>query len=99
SESEWLQNFMPSQIEVRRANLALGYDGKGMRVSGLAFSASGVGPGTIEVDSIEIDQPWLKRTFVDVRGATAMQDTKITITNFALENGFNVETFATDLAG
>ena len=31
-----------------------------------------VGPGVVAIDKVEIDQAWLKKTFKDVRGTTAM---------------------------
>ena len=98
SQHGWMEKFLPSQLEVLHANLAFGRNGEGLRASGLAITASRVGTGTIEVGRIEINEPWLKKTFTGVHGTTAMKESKLTVGNLALDSGFAVRTFSTDLA-
>ena len=55
-------------------------------------------PGIIKARRLVVQQSWLRRTFPNVRGTTALQDSNLLIARLRLEPGVEVNLFSTDLA-
>jgi translocation-and-assembly-module (TAM) inner membrane subunit TamB-like protein len=98
NERPWLENLVPARIEVRRANLAFSHGGNSVRFRNISFSADNLAPGSLSIESVAVNEPWLKRTFPNVRGTTALNGPRITVSNLALDEGVTVQSFSTDLA-
>src|SRR5207248_580822 len=53
--------------------------------------------GTIRAGQIVLKQPWINRTFRNVRGTTAIQDAKVEVANLALDTDVQVRSFSAEL--
>jgi len=74
----------PERIEASGVDFIFQSNSDYVRLSGTDFTLSHVEAGTIHAGQLAIKQPWLARTFHDVRGATAIQDTKVEVANLTL---------------
>jgi hypothetical protein len=88
---------VPSRIEAHEMTLVVQSNGDYLRIDDGNFDASTFDAGTIRAGRITLKQPWLRRTFHDVRGTTALQDTRLIIGNVALEPGVDCRTLSLHL--
>jgi hypothetical protein len=74
----------PERIEASGVDFIFQSNSDYVRLADTDFTLSHVEAGTIHAGQLAIKQPWLARTFHDVRGATAIQDTKVEVANLTL---------------
>jgi hypothetical protein len=86
--SHWVPT--PAAIEARRIDFVFQCDGDYVRLEGANFSASSTESGEVAIDKVTIKQPWLNRSFRNVRGKTALQGEKIALANVVLEPGVEI---------
>ena len=87
----------PERIEAQDVDFIFQSNQDFLRLADTDFTLSGVEPGTIRAGQIVIKQPWINRTFRNVRGATAIQDAKVEIANLALDADVQVRNFSAEL--
>jgi len=87
----------PERIEARGVDFIFQSNADYVRLADTEFTLSNVEAGTIRAGQIAIKQPWLNRTFRDVRGTTAIQDAKVEVANLTLEPGVEVRGFSAEL--
>ncbi|MGB8355299.1 MAG: hypothetical protein WCD79_15485 [Chthoniobacteraceae bacterium] len=93
----WLQKLIPAKLDAIHVNLTFQEGDEFVRLQNLRCSASDVEPGVVSADRVVIQQPWLNRTFIAVKGTTAVQNEKFSIANLSLENGMSVLSASSDL--
>jgi hypothetical protein len=86
--SHWVP--APAVIEARRIDFVFQCNGDYVRLEGANFSASSTESGEVSIDKLTIKQPWLNRSFRNVRGKTALQGEKIVLANVLLEPGVEI---------
>lgn len=91
----WLP--VPARIEASNVDLMIESDGDYVWIERSQFVASELEPGILRAGRVTIKQPWLNRTFRDVRGTTALRDSELVIANLVLEPGIEVRNFAAEL--
>ncbi len=92
---KWLPS--PAVVEARDVDLVVTLDGEFVRLEKARFRVSGQEQGIIKAARIVVQQAWLKRTFPNVRGTTALQDGKLLIARLRLEPGVEIASSSTDL--
>lgn len=91
----WLP--LPAVVEARDVDLMVASGADFVRMEKGSIRVSAREPGIIKAARIVVQQAWLKRTFPNVRGTTAMQDSKLVIARLHLEPGVEISSFTTDL--
>jgi hypothetical protein len=84
----------PARLEAHDVTMVVQSNGDYLRIDNGDFAASTFDAGTIHAGRITLKQPWLQRTFRDVRGTTALQETRLLIGNVTLEPGVECRTLA-----
>ncbi len=87
----------PERIEAKDVDFIFQSNADYVRLADTEFTLSKVEAGTIRAGQIAIKQPWLNRTFRDVRGTTAIQDAKVEVANLTLEPDVQVRGFSAEL--
>ena len=92
---KWLPT--PAVVEARDVDVMLAAGGEFVRLENALFRVSEREPGIIKAGRLVVQQAWLRRSFPNVRGTTALQDGDLLISRLALEPGVEVSSFSTDL--
>ena len=87
----------PERIEAEDVDFIFQSDRDYVRLADTDFTLSGVEPGVIRAGQIVLKQPWINRTFHNVRGTTAIQDAKVEIANLMLDTDVQVRSFSAEL--
>jgi hypothetical protein len=87
----------PERIEARGVDFVFQSNGDYVRLAQTQFTLSDLEAGSVKAGQIFIHQPWLTRTFRDVRGTTKLDGTTIDIANLTLEPGVEVRDISVDL--
>ncbi|MEP6671777.1 MAG: translocation/assembly module TamB domain-containing protein [Chthoniobacter sp.] len=87
----------PDRIEAQDVDFIFQSNHDYVRLADANFTLSGLEAGVIRAGQIVLKQPWINRTFRDVRGTTAFQDTTVEIANLALDSDVNVRSFSAEL--
>ncbi len=88
----------PALVEARDVDLLVASAGDFVRLQQLHFRVSEREPGIIKAGRIVVQQEWLRRTFPNVRGTTALKDSNLLIARLRLEPGVEIKSFSTDFA-
>lgn len=97
----WLrEKWMPTPavVDAWDVDLMVVAGGEFVRLENARFQVSEQKPGIIKAGKVVVQQTWLKRSFPNVRGTTALQDGKLLIGRLRLEPGVEVTSFSTNLA-
>jgi len=78
---------MPEVIDAQEIDFVLESNGDHVRLDDASFAASKTSAGELRVGRVIVDHPWLKRTFRNVSGKTAMQDERLAFAHVLLEPG------------
>ncbi|MDR3401204.1 MAG: translocation/assembly module TamB domain-containing protein [Chthoniobacter sp.] len=87
----------PDRIEAQDVDFIFQSNHDYVRLADTDFTLSGLEAGVIRAGQIVLKQPWINRTFRNVRGTTAIQDTTVEIANLALDGDVNVHNFSAEL--
>jgi hypothetical protein len=87
----------PERIEARAVDFVFQSNGDYVRLAQTQFTLSDLEAGSIQAGQILIHQPWLTRTFREVRGTTKLDGATIDIANLTLEPGVDVRDISVDL--
>ncbi len=93
--TRWLP--APERIEAEDVDFIFQSNADYVRLADTRFTLSKVEAGTIRAGQIAIKQPWLNRTFRDVRGTTAIRDAKVEVADLTLEPGVEVRSFSAEI--
>ncbi|HYR59193.1 MAG TPA: hypothetical protein VEO95_11205, partial [Chthoniobacteraceae bacterium] len=93
---QWLSG--PERIEARNADFIFESDGDYVRLQNARFTISELEPGELFVGQLVIKQPWLSRTFRNVKGTTKLDDARTELAAVALEPGVSVQNLSVELA-
>ncbi len=92
----WLPG--PERIEGRNADFIFESDGDFVRLQNARFTISEVAPGEVLVGQVVIKQPWLNRTFRNVRGTTKLDSARTELAGVILDPGVSVQNLSVELA-
>ncbi len=94
---KWWQ--MPSLIELRQIEYTWEKENSGdsVHLERSQLIASPLEPGVIQIGRLTLKQPWLTRTFRDVRGTTAIQGSDLTLAELLLEPDVEIVHCSADL--
>jgi hypothetical protein len=92
----WLS--APGIVEARNVDFVFACGQDFVRFQRAQFRVSELEPGIIKAGRVIIQQPWLHKTFPNVRGATALQNSRIFLANVTLEPGVQIKSFSAELA-
>ncbi len=92
----WLS--APERIEARNADFIFESDGDYVRLQNARFTISEVEPGEVLVGQLIIKQPWLSRTFRNVKGTTKLDNARTELAAVVLEPGVSVQSLSVELA-
>jgi hypothetical protein len=87
----------PERIEAQGVNFVFQSNNDFLQLSDANFTLSNVEPGVIRAGQIVLKQPWINRTFRNVRGTTAIQDANVEIANLGLDPDVQVRSFSAAL--
>ena len=87
----------PELIEASAVDFIFQSNADYLRLADTEFTLSKVAPGKIRAGQIAIKQPWLNRTFRDVRATTALQETRVELANLTLESDVQIQSFSAEL--
>ena len=85
----------PEVVEARNVDLLIASGEDFVRMQQAHFRVSEREPGVIKAGRIVVQQQWLRRTFPNVRGTTALKDSELLIARLRLEPGVEIKTFST----
>ncbi len=95
-QGRWLSG--PERIEARNADFIFESDGDYVRLQNARFTISEVEPGEVLVGQLLIKQPWLNRTFRNVRGTTKLDNARTELAAVTLEPGVRIQNLSVELA-
>lgn len=95
-QSRWLPG--PERIEARNVDFIFESDGDFVRLQNTRFTISEVEPGEVLVGQAVIKQPWLNRTFRNVRGTTKLDNARTELAAVTLEPGVSIQNLSVELA-
>lgn len=87
----------PELIEASGVDFIFQSNADYLRLADTEFTLSKVAPGKIRARQIAIKQPWLNRTFRDVRATTALQEPRVELANLTLEPGVQIQSFSAEM--
>ncbi len=93
---KWLRP--PAAVEAWEVDFVVASGGEFVRLEQAHIFVNEMEKGIIKMERLVVQQAWLKRTFPNVRGTTALQDGKLVIARLLLEPGVEVTSFTTNLA-
>ena len=88
----------PAVVEAREVDLLIVSGADFVRLQQAHFRVSEREPGIVKAGRVVVQQKWLRRTFPNVRGTTALKDSELLIARLVLEPGVEIKSFSTDLA-
>jgi hypothetical protein len=94
-EGNWFP--APERVEAQDVNFIFQSNNDFVQLSDTNFTLSNVEPGVIRAGQIVLKQPWINRTFRNVRGTTAVQDANVEIANLNLDPEVQVRSFSAAL--
>ncbi|MEI8341321.1 MAG: hypothetical protein WCH43_07270, partial [Verrucomicrobiota bacterium] len=89
--------LLPASIKAKRVNLAVHEKNDLIFFQNIECSASDIKSGTISIEKIHVAEPWLSKTFYDVRGTMALQNSRISVASVVLEKGMQIENASANL--
>ncbi len=89
---------LPQTLDVRRLGITVQNGKHSLEINQASFLLSALEPGAVSFRRIAIHQPWLDRTFRNVRGSTALQGSRLLLGKLSLEPELEVTSFSADLA-
>ncbi len=92
----WLPR--PACVEVCDVDFIVERGADSVTVEGGSFVASELEPGYLRISRLTVKQPWLDRVFLNVRGTTKLQDTKLLIADLRLDPAVEIRSLSADLA-
>ena len=92
------RRLLPASIQAKRVNLALHEKNNLIFLQNIECNASDVNSGEVSIEKIHIAEPWFTKTFSDVRGTMALQNSKLSVAAVKLEKGMQIENASADLA-
>lgn len=95
-QNRWLRG--PERIEARNVDFIFESDGDFVRLQNTRFTISEVEPGEVLVGQAVIKQPWLNRTFRNVRGTTKLDNARTELAAVTLEPGVSIQSLSVELA-
>jgi len=95
----WLAALMPENLDVSRATLSVRMGDSETAFTNVRFTASEVAPGVVEIERIDLREPWLVKTFSGVRGTTALHGSRLSLGALKLEDGVRIDALSADLGG
>ena len=93
---KWLPT--PAVVEAREVDLLVASAGDFVRLQQAHFRVSEREPGIVTAGKIVVQQEWLRRTFPNVRGTTALKDSELLLARLRLEPGVEIKSFSTHFA-
>jgi hypothetical protein len=97
----WLPHMqlapIPGRIEIRGLDFVFQAYDDYVRLQDARCTLSEAEPGVITAGQLVVKQPWLQRTFRELRGATWIDEAEVGIADIALEPGVKVERVAADV--
>ena len=90
--------LLPSKIDAMHVNLKFRQGDDFVYLLDMRCLASDTEPGAVEVGKIVLKQPWLVKTFPAVKGAAALQGSRISLANVALGDGVKFTSLSSDLS-
>jgi hypothetical protein len=78
---------LPDAVDIREIDFVFQSNGDHLRIEGGSFAASSMEAGELQIDRLTVRQPWLRRTFRNVQGKTALQDNRIALADVSIEPG------------
>jgi hypothetical protein len=90
----WL---IPERIDARRVDVVFRHRDEFVRVERMRFTASESEPGAMTIRRIAIRQPWLRKTFRNVRGTVSVQDESISVLDARIADGIDLDSASLDL--
>ena len=87
----------PERIEARDVDFVLQTNGDYVRLERAHFTLSETEPGVFAAGQLVVMQPWLRRTFRELRGTTKIEGSDVEIADIELEPGVRLERVAAKL--
>jgi hypothetical protein len=97
---DWRQfaRLVPANFRIDQADLQVATPNTTVACEGLSVIASAVESGKFSTRRLAITSPLLRRTFVDLRGATSWENERLTIAGIPLVRGLDLEALAIDFS-
>ena len=94
-KSGWLP--APAIVEGRDVDLIIASSGDFVRLQDARFRVSELESGTLKIGRLTVKQPWLDRSFSQVRGTTAMQESRLLLARLRLAPDMEIKSYSADL--
>ncbi len=100
SELDWrlLSRLLPDNFHIDRADLDFATPEFALTLRQLLLSASAIESGKFSAREVTLRSAIFRRTFLDLRGATAWEGHRLTIAGLPLVRGLDLETLTLDLS-
>ncbi len=86
---------LPASIEAQEIDFIFQSNGDYVRAEDASFAASATESGELSIPRLTISQPWLHRSFRNVRGKAALQDDRLALADVQLEPGVTLRSLTT----
>jgi hypothetical protein len=97
---DWRQfaRLVPANFRIDQADIRVTTPNTTVACEGLSIVASAVESGKFSTRRLAITSPLLRRTFVDLQGATSWENERLTIAGIPLLRGLDLEALAIDFS-
>ena len=92
-----LRWMVPEKLDARRVEFIFRRRNESVRFAGVSFAASQSEPRLLLIREIEVQEPWLKKTFRNIRGTVAIQDESVSVSDATIEPGLILDSATADL--
>lgn len=94
--TRWLR--APAVVDARGVDFIVQSQEDYVRFQQGHFTLSELEPGVIKLGRVVVHQSWLEKVFPNVRGTTALKESKVLLANLKLEPGVEITNFSAELA-
>ncbi len=93
-----LRDLIADELRVTDFDFQVENSATQFAVRGVDLTASQIEAGRFAAEEIRVSTPWFRQQFLNLRGATAWENNRLTIGALSLARGLDVETITTDLS-
>jgi len=94
----FLKDLLAGEFTLSRAQLHLADGGTIIDLRDATLSATEIEAGVFTAREFAINSPWLRKTFVQLRGATSWQEDRLTVGALLLTRGLDLDALTIDLS-
>jgi hypothetical protein len=100
NERGWatLHRLLPESMSIAKLEMRVENGPTLILLRNASLSASETEPGRFSADDLMVASPWVRQTFSQLRGATHLEDNRLTLAGLTLTRGLDLQSATADLS-